>query len=330
MPQILQPRDQTLISDNAIHEFDSQLRDLLRVQTPQAPLNPEIESSEEIEGGIKRMLVRYNVDDGERIGAYLLVPKGEPGVRLPGILAIHQHGGNFKLGKSEPAGLTDNPTFFYGLDLARRGFAVLCPDMLAFEERVPPPEVSAGDMYKLDSWNERFEAMKLFLQGSSMQAKYLSDLVKGLDYLTSLDFVDSERIGCIGHSMGGQEALWLTWFDPRIKAAVSSCGFSMISAILRDRINHNMALYVPGMMNVGDMDSMVASLAPRPFFFSAGEEDDIFPVDSVRHIAEAAGEVYARRGAPENLQHVIFGGGHGFPDEVKQQAYSFLETHLKP
>ena len=310
-----------MITQQQIGDFDAKLRKILGVNVPDVPLAPKIESEETV-GDVKRMLVRYDVADGERIGAYLLIPLAQTPQDLPAIMAIHQHGGNFKLGKSEPAGLSDNPTFHYGLDLAKRGYVVLCPDQLAFEERVPSPN-------EADDWNERFEATRLFMEGSSLQAKYVADLVKGLDYLCSLPFVNSNRIGCIGHSLGGQETLWLTWFDSRIKAAASSCGFAMMSAIVRERINHNMAIYVPGFLTIGDVDMIAAAISPRPFLFTAGNLDGIFPIDSVRHIAQFAKAVYSQAGATENTQYVEFDGAHGFPDDVKKQAYEFLDKHLK-
>ena len=79
-----------------------------------------------------------------------------------------------------------------------------------------------------------------------------SAVMLGVDYLETRPEVDTDRIGVIGHSLGGQEATWLTWFDHRIKAGASSCGFSMIQAILDHQINHNMALYVPGFLKLGD------------------------------------------------------------------------------
>jgi dienelactone hydrolase len=312
-----------MLIDAEIQEFDRRLRELLGVEIPDVPLDAEIEAEERLEG-LTRRLVRYNVAEGERIGAYLLIPDSAR-AKTPGILAIHQHAGQFDLGKSEPAGLTSDPMYHYGMDLARRGYVVLCPDLLAFEERQTPKWCRPGD----GPWYERFEAMRLFLEGSSLQAKYLADLVKGLDYLTSLDFVDPERIGAIGHSLGGQETLWLTWFDPRVKAGVSSCGFGLMRAVIRDGINHNMAAYVPGFLSLGDTDLIAAGIAPRAFFFSAGDEDGIFPIDSVRKIAASVEAVYDRLGHPENTEYVEFHGGHGLPDEVKAQAYAFLDAHLK-
>ena len=68
--------------------------------------------------------------------------------------------------------------------------------------------------------------------------------------LESLSYVDNKRIGAIGHSLGGQEALWLAWYDDRIKVTVSSCGFSQIKNIIRDGINHNYAMYSFGFLSI--------------------------------------------------------------------------------
>ena len=133
----------------------------------------------------------------------------------------------------------------------------------------------------------------------------------------------------IGHSLGGQEALWLAWYDERITAAVSSCGFSLLRTILRDDINHNFAAYVPGMLEVCDMDALLAAMAPRAFLLTAGETDPIFPVDGVRSLVEKAQQAYAQRGVSERFRAIIFPSGHSFPVEVKAEAYLFLDRWLR-
>ncbi len=277
-----------------------------------------------------RTLVSYAVEPGERVSAWLLRPAGPaPAAGWPGILAIHQHAGEYDLGKSEPAGLSGDATYHYGLDLCQRGYVVLCPDQLCFEDRRPPaPERQANPQLDGDRY-ERFVFTQRILMGTCLQTKYLHDLTCALDALASLPEVDSTRLGVIGHSLGGQQTLWLTWYDERVRAGVSSCGFGMIRAILRDRINHNFALYVPGLLEIGDMDMLVADLAPRPFMLTAGSADRIFPIDGVRLIAERAAAAYAQAGAAERFGAQVFSGGHGFPGDVKAQAYAFLDRWLK-
>jgi dienelactone hydrolase len=282
------------------------------------------------EGAYTRTLVTYRVEPDEYVPAWLLTPKGNvPEGGWPAILAIHQHGGQYDLGKSELIGLIGDPQYAYGQELCQRGYVVLCPDMLCFEERRPAEEERRINGM-LDGFGyERFEFTKRLVNGSCLQTKYLHDLSCALDLLTSLPNVNSTRLGVIGHSLGGQETLWLTWYDPRVTAAVSSCGFSLLHAILRDGINHNFAAYVPDMLAVGDMDALVMDLAPRPFLLTAGENDTIFPIDGVRFVVERAREVYAQQNAVDCFKAILFSGGHSFPAEVKVEAYAFLDRWLK-
>lgn len=282
------------------------------------------------EGTYIRQAITYKVEEDEYVPAWLLIPKGvAPEGGWPTIFAIHQHAGQYDLGKSELVGLVGDPQYAYGRELCQRGYVVLCPDMLCFEERRPLETIRRGND-RLDGVGyERFEFTERLINGSCLQTKYLHDLSCALDLLTSLPNVNGTRLGVIGHSLGGQETLWLTWYDPRVTAAVSSCGFSLMRAILRDGINHNFAAYVPDMLAVGDTDALVAELAPRPFLLTAGENDAIFPIDGVHAVVERARRIYGQQNEAERFQAILFPGGHSFPAEVKMRAYEFLDRWLK-
>lgn len=272
--------------------------------------------------------ISYNTEKNERVTAYLLEPPGKKGMR-PGILAIHQHAGEYYLGKSEPAGLSRNTMYHYGSDLVMRGYVVLCPDHLCFEDRRPMEFSRAENPHLEGGAYERLMFCKYVTEGSSLQTKYLHDLSAALDVLCALDGVDAKHIGAIGHSLGGQETLWLTWYDDRIRAAVASCGFSQIQSIFREGINHNFAMFVPGFFNTGDAADLVCDLAPRPFLMTHGTKDTIFPLDGVREIAAAAEAAYAAAGHPERFQSIVFEGGHSFPPNVKADAYDWLDKYLR-
>ena len=179
-----------------------------------------------------------------------------------------------------------------------------------------------------DAGYERFEFTKRLLAGSCLQTKYLHDLTCAVDVLASLPGVNRERLGVIGHSLGGLEALWLAWYDARITAAVSSCGFGLLRTLVRDGINHGFAMYVPGILEVCDLDALVGALAPRAFLLTAGETDPLFPIDGVRSIVEKAQHHYTQEGVPERFQAILFSAGHSFPDDVKAEAYGFLDHWL--
>jgi dienelactone hydrolase len=289
--------------------------------------NPEVVARRQMDG-YSLDTIAYDVEAGERINAYLLTPDNLKGP-APGIVAIHQHAGQFYLGKSEPAGLSANAMYHYGKDLCLRGFVVICPDLLCFEDRRPPEFERVENPQLQDASYERLVATEYLFRGSTLQAKYLHDLACVIEVLGRQPTVDPQRIGCIGHSLGGQEAMWLTWYDPRIRAGVSSCGLSMVQAILRDRIGHNMSFYVPGLLKVCDLDELIASIAPRAFMMTAGTQDRIFPIDAVLHIGDFARNAYQAAGAPDAFACETFEGGHGFPDSTKSLAYAFLERTLK-
>jgi dienelactone hydrolase len=293
------------------------------------PLDPVVGPSID-ETDYVRTRVTYMVEPGERVAAWLLTPRAAPPLGdWPAVLAIHQHADQYDVGKAEPAGLAGGSDYAYGRELCQRGYIVLCPDLLCFEERQPADEVRRANRVLDGASNERFEFTKRLLTGSCLQTKYLHDLTCALDLLANLPAVNRDRLGVIGHSLGGLEALWLAWYDPRVAVAVSSCGFGLLRTLIRDGINHGFAMYVPGMLSFCDLDALLSALAPRPFLLTAGEADSLFPMDGVRSLVATTQRRYAETGTPERFQAILFPSGHSFPAEVREEAYCFLDRWLR-
>jgi dienelactone hydrolase len=289
-------------------------------------LNPEIVSSVD-KGDYNLVTVRYNVESDDRVESYLLVPKNTRG-KTAGIIASHGHGGKYYVGKSQLAGLTRDTNMHYGVKLCRRGYVVLCPDHLVFESR-RPPEFKRVETPDLDrSRYEQQVFFKLYSEGSSLLAKYISDLCRGVDFLQTLDYVDSERIGAIGHSMGGNAVTWLTWYDKRIKAGVCSCGISQIKTYYPNGVTHSFSYYAHGLLEFADIADIVADITPRAFMMINGDEDELFPMDGVREISEKASLAYKARNAGGNFKSIVFKGGHVFLEEMQEEAFKWLDTHL--
>ncbi len=99
------------------------------------------------QGDLEIEELSWQLPYGPRTRAYLIKPKNAKG-RLPGFLALHDHGGNKYFGKRKIA-RTDAPLHpliqahqkeYYGdvgwaNEIARRGFVVLVHDLFAFESR---------------------------------------------------------------------------------------------------------------------------------------------------------------------------------------------------
>lgn len=287
-------------------------------RTPaRAALQPKILERVALSGFVREK-VNYMVEPGQRVSAYLFLPAGEG--RHPAVLCIHQHNREYHLGKSEPAGLSGTPEQFYALELAKRGYVTLAPDALCFEERQHPT------LRGTDS--ERFEATRRLTEGSCLQAKMLWDLQRALDYLLARREVDRRRIGCLGHSLGGQETLFLSALDRRIAVGVSNCGFSSYRAIFDATILHNFAAYVPGLLRYGDLDRVLGLVAPRPFLVLAGSGDPLFPLEGVQASVRDARRAYAK--AKDRLHLDVFPAGHGFPQPVREAAYAWFDRWLMP
>jgi len=274
-------------------------------------------------GDVVREKVTYAVEPGERVPAFILLPKAGP-VRRAAILCHHQHGGEFQVGKDGPAGLGSDPNQHYALELARRGYVTMVFDALCFNER----QDTTGKLK--DGDYERCEAMYRITEGKSLQGKYVWDARRALDYLETRPEVDVSRLGMIGHSLGGQETLFTTAIDTRIRAAVSSCGFGSIRTLKRDRINHNYALFVPALANNGDYGAVLALAAPRPFLVIARTEDPIFPKDGIEETLTLARRAYLAAGAADRLTTFFEAGVHQFSPTMREAAYAWLDRWLAP
>jgi pimeloyl-ACP methyl ester carboxylesterase len=203
----------------------------------------------------------------------------------------------------------------YGLEIARRGFVVLAPDYPSFGGH---------------NWD--FHPKKGYASGSM---KAVWDNIRAIDLVQSLAEVDPERIGVIGHSLGGHNAMFTAAFEPRLKAIVSSCGFTRFAR--DDMPSWTGPRYMPRIASVYknevarvpfDFPEVIGVFAPRAFLACAAEKDNDFDVIGVRESIAAAAKVYELHNVRHSLQAHYSKGGHDFPKESREIAYRFLEQHL--
>lgn len=119
-------------------ELRRRLEDAIGPFPGRASMRPEILESADC-GSYVREKVEYAVEDGERVRAYILIPK-RLDASAPAIFCHHQHASNFDLGKSEVVGLVGDPNQAYAAELAERGYVTFAPDAIAFEERNWSPD----------------------------------------------------------------------------------------------------------------------------------------------------------------------------------------------
>jgi dienelactone hydrolase len=300
---------------------DAFLRLLGDVPAGQPPLAPEVLSRADL-GEILREKVTYAVGDGERVPAYLFLPKaGVP--PFPAVLCHHAHAMQYHVGKDGPAGLAAAHDPPYAPELARRGCVALVPDALCFNERRDPAGMLKASAY------EKFEAMTRIAEGRTLPGKFVADARRALDYLETRPEVDRARLGMLGHSLGGQQTLFTAAADGRIRAAASSCGFASYGAIRRHRLNHSFAVFVPGLELQGGFGAVLGLVAPRPFLVAAKTHDSIFPFEGIEESVAAGRGAYAAAGAPDRLGTFFEAGEHAFSEAMREAAYRWLGRWLR-
>lgn len=275
---------------------------------------PEGFSLEEevVVGTYVRKRISFPSGPHDRVPAYLLIPRSIQG-KVPGVLCLHQ---TTPLGKGEPAGLGGKESLHYAAHLAERGYVALAPDYPNFGSHV-------FDVYG-----------RGYLSGSM---KAIHDNVRAVDVLQSLPEVDPDRIGCIGHSLGGHNTLFTGVFDERIVALVSSCGFTAFPHYQGGNLaGWSSRTYMPRIPSYGgprnmpfDFHEVVGALAPRPFLCIAPLNDDNFEVKGVKEVVESAREVYRLLGVEDRLEALYPDCGHDFPPQAREKAYAWLERWLR-
>jgi len=276
---------------------------------------PDLQVLEEVRlPAYTRQKITLGAEAGDRVPAYLLIPHDLKGP-APAMLCLHQ---TTPLGKGEPAGLGGKTNLHYAHELAGRGYVTLAPDYPNF-----------GD-YRVDVYERGY---------ASATMKGIRNHIRAVDLLSSLPQMDRQRIGVIGHSLGGHNALFVAAFDPRIKAVVTSCGFnSFFKYQGGDLTGWSHAGYMPRIASVFSRDpklmpfdftEILAALAPRAVFVNAPMEDSNFEVSGVKDCVSAAMPVYRLLGSDDRLTVKHPGCGHDFPPEVRFEAYAWLDRWLQ-
>ena len=249
---------------------------------------------------------------------YVLIPQNPENQRRPVVIAPHGHG---SAGKYAPAGRADIPAvadaiaqynYDYGVQLVREGYMVFCPDARGFGERRESTMQGDEEDKFMSSSCAQLNKMAIPL-GLTVTGMWTWDLMRLIDYIETREDCDRRRIGCIGLSGGGQQTLWVTALDDRIKCAVISgyfYGYKQSLLIMSENCSCN---YVPHLWEKVDMGDIGALIAPRPLMIETGDQDPLNGADGLKNVLsqiEIAQKAYDILGKSNNLYHYIFKGEH--------------------
>jgi dienelactone hydrolase len=303
-----------------------------RFPTERVPLEPKSISEEDC-GTYLRRKVSVQVERGDRMPAYVLVPKRvlADHRRVPAIVCFYSTnsgaGKDTTVGLSGPVpGTPPEKNRAFAVDMVEAGFVAFAADYLRDGERRKPGQrvYDTSDFYaQFPDW--------------SIHGKDAWDTMRAVDYLQTLPFVDPEAIGMVGHSYGGHSTIFTAAIEPRIRAAFASGPVS-------DFVHHGLHWAVPkGGRNSQSLPALrpyvldhtlplpvtfyewTALIAPRPLWVNqaVGERR---PMEEENFAA--VGEVYRTLGAAERIHYAWVAGDHDFPPVAREAAVQWFKRWL--
>ena len=338
----------------------------LHLAAPEIPSHEDLEllTQDEIEGVVIELL-RWKLPYGNPTHAIFLRPKDHAGP-LPGVLGLHDHGGNKYLGwrkiakanSAIPTFLSEHYANYYGgvtwaNELAKRGYAVLVHDAFTFGSRrvhlndvegiawgmpeVPdPPSDGSEDPVYIDAYNqwaamhEHILSKSLFCAGTTWPGVFLREDQVALNILAGRPEVDDSRLGCCGLSGGGLRTVMLGGLDHRIRTAIA-VGFMSTwrDFILAKSYTHTWMLYIPGLPNELDFPEIFALRAPLPTMVLNNNEDQLFTLAEMKRADQQMSDIFEKAGASGNYRCNFYPGPHKFDLAMQSDAFNWFDQWLK-
>lgn len=311
-----------------------------------ASVDPEMAVLEtERRDGYSCQLIEYQAVGPERVQAYLLVPEGASADKLcPGLVLLHDHGARFDIGKeklvrplaSAPSHIqasarqwvTDGFDGVFLADrLAAEGFVVIVPDALYWGSRSTDLCQQWSRMQFGDAPSQRtsreirsvkqavYEGQRavydsLARRGVVWAEQTLNEDAAAARLLAALPYVDADRVGCFGWSMGAHRAWLLAAFCEAVKTGVALCWMTLKATQADPPSASDYSMMIPALRERYDFPDIACWLCPKPFFFLNGRNDRLFPVDASQAAFDRMQAIYAKAGAQGRLRTEFFDGGH--------------------
>lgn len=249
---------------------------------------------------------------GRSMPFYVLKPHSGPNAKKA-VLCLHGHGNGARDVINDPvneeaAQLIRTVNTDYALQVVKKGWCAVAPDLFAFGPRVDAVEDARPGF---DGGCEKpfLNAVQIGKTLIGIRAKDICTLIDWLGFRA--DEFDISNLVCIGLSGGGMMTMYTTALDDRIKRAIISGYITEASGSILP-IRHCSCNYVPRLSMYADFPDVAGLIAPRRLIVQSGRRDAIFPIESVRTAVAKITKVYQALGKPENIKLQEHDGFHAF------------------
>lgn len=346
-------------------------RKAARTKTAELIASPEIGEDVEVQvvdrqrvDGLDIEKLSWQLPFGGETKAVLLKPSNASGP-FPGVLGLHDHGGNKYFGhrkitrtadKAHPSIVAHQKDYYGGRawanELARRGYAVLVHDTFTFgSRRVRLEDISdiawgpcktegldrettedPDSIRQYNDWashHEHILAKSLFCAGTTWPGVYLAEDQAALGVLAARPEVDASRLGCAGLSGGGLRTVYLGGMDSRIRCAVCVGFMSTWSDfLLNTSFTHTWMTYTPLLPNYLEFPEVLGLRVPMPTMTLNCKEDPLYTLPKMKEADKILREVFALAGADEQFSSHFYDGGHKFDLPMQEEAFKWFQRWL--
>ena len=311
----------------------ARVQECLLAPPPPAPFDA-VTLAEEDRGSYVAQKVALNLTGDSRVAALMVVPKGKG--PFPAVLLLHDHGARFDIGKEKVIKPLHGERLqsatewveecyggrWLGDELAKRGYVCFATDMLNWSDR-------GGGGYD----GQQALAANLLQLGMSFAGLIAQEDLRATEFLATRPEVDSKRVAAMGLSVGAFRTWQAAALSDRIAAGAAICWMSTTKAQMAPGINQTrgqsaFTMTHPGLRSYLDYPDVASIACPKPMLFYNGEQDGLFPADSVRDAYARMHEVWESQGAGRLLETRLWPVPHVYTTEMQEAAFVWLDRVL--
>lgn len=242
--------------------------------------------------------------------ANLYLPEGNG--PFPAVLVMMGHSTNGKLYEYYQS---------VGQSLAKEGYVALCIDPWGAGER--------STVHGEFEYHGAALGASLLNIGETLMGMQLTDNIRAIGLLSSLPYVDKNKIGATGASGGGNQTMWLAAIDERVKAAMPVVSVGTFDSYI---MAHNCVCEVlPKGLTFTEEWGVLGLVAPRAIKMCNHNQESnptFFPSEMQKSFVKVK-PVFGLNGVPGHIGYELFDRPHGYFPEDREALLGWMDLHLK-
>lgn len=291
-------------------KFKKILIELLKVLPErESPINPKLVGETDM-GEYLCERIYFDAEPGTTIPALFYKPKQKIKRPMPVVILVHgwlQNKEHFPLVKAR---------------LVAEGYCAISIDIISHGERRIVASVEE------DTQNAIGYSLAL---GVPLMGLCVRDLIRTVDYLETKKDIDPERIGIMGLCLGGMQTYFTAALENRLKVIIPVCSNSTYGYMVNEMAayhTHCLFTYIPNFLKFGDIQDVIALIAPRPLLLMNNYNDIWFPISGFKKLCSEIEMIYSTLGNPERFKYLVRDTVHDITPEFLEHAIEWLKRYL--